>query len=154
MLIDHCSDIQETKVVFNAIAKNQIAYQCLDVNIEDVVQDIFDTALIIAKRDRNAEGFMLSRFAEIQSGLLMFKGYLISGNFRIEEAIIASAKTAFFIEQMQQNSPSFENFNLNINMDTWSIISPLYNFLNRLKKTNRQAFYYWYKCLELKNLLK
>lgn len=26
-----------------------------------------------------------------------------------------------------------------------------YNYLNKLKKTNKPAFYYWYKCLELIN---
>jgi len=31
----------------------------------------------------------------------------------------------------------------------WTISNPLYNKLNKLKKTNPEAFFYWYKTLSL-----
>ena len=34
-----------------------------------------------------------------------------------------------------------------------SIIDPNYNKLNKLKKPITEAFFYWYKALELKNMV-
>jgi len=153
-LIDYCSDIVETKDVFQRIARHQIAYRSQNIEVENVIDDIFETALILAKRERNRKEPDLSRFADLQSGLSMFKEYLITGSFRIEAAIIASAKAACFTQAFHQDiSFSFQLFNESINMADWNISNPEFNFLNRFKRTNKAAFFYWYKCLELKNLI-
>jgi len=34
-------------------------------------------------------------------------------------------------------------------LTAWTIAAPMNTKLNRLKKSNPEAFYYWYKCSEL-----
>lgn len=34
-------------------------------------------------------------------------------------------------------------------MGTWSIANPAYNKLNKLKKTNPEAFFYYFQALEI-----
>ncbi|MFH1119402.1 MAG: nucleotidyl transferase AbiEii/AbiGii toxin family protein [Bacteroidota bacterium] len=154
ILIDHSSDLQEVKSVFLTIAKNQLLYRSINGTIEDVIADIFSIALIIAKRGRNSVEADISKFEDIQNGLKMFGEYLITGSFKIEDAICASAKVAFitqgFIHDEQKN---YLLYNSTLNLENLNIRNVEYNFLNRLKKTNKPAFYYWYCCLELMNLI-
>lgn len=153
-LIDYHSDGTEVKEVFWNIAGSQISYRSQDIQVENVIEDIFQTALILAKRERNQKDNDKLCFADLQSGLKMFNEYLITGSFKIEDAIVASAKAAYFTQVfLYDSSNSFELFYEGINMTDWNIINQEYNFLNRFKRTNRIAFYYWFKCLELKNLI-
>jgi len=40
-------------------------------------------------------------------------------------------------------------FSSSLKTDSRLLNDPDYNFLNKLKRTNREAFFYWWKCLEL-----
>ncbi|MFA5816596.1 MAG: nucleotidyl transferase AbiEii/AbiGii toxin family protein [Bacteroidales bacterium] len=154
ILIDHYTDISLANRVFRTIAQRQISYRNLSLQVEDVIQDIFSTALILAKRDKNLAEPDISKFSDLQSGILMFKGYLITGTFRIEDAIVASAKAACFTRAFLHHSDNpFQLFDDKTNLTEWEILNLEYNFLNRLKRTNREAFYYWFKCLEMMNLI-
>lgn len=154
ILIDHFSDVQETKNVFWAIAENQLMYRSLNATVEDVIADIFSTALLIAKRDRNNVDPDISKFADIQTGIKMFGEYLITGSFKIEDAICASAKVAYYTQSfIHDDQNPFSLYNTAINLENLNIGNVEYNFLNRFKKTNKPAFYYWYCCLELMNLI-
>ena len=95
-LINYCSDIGETKTVFSTIATHQIEYRNLAINVDEVIDDIFKTALILAKRERNTTEPDKSYFADMQAGIKMFEGHLITTKFHIENAITAAAKAAFF----------------------------------------------------------
>lgn len=154
LLIDHCSDLEETWLVFNQIAARQIGYRKLQIGLNEVVEDIFSTAITIAKRDKNKEEPFVSRFNELQQGISKFGTYLITGTFRIEDAIAASAKAACFSQALISGKRNgFPLFNNGTDIKEWEIRNPDYNFLNRFKKTNKPAFFYWYKCLEMKNIL-
>ncbi len=154
ILIDHFSDPQEVKDVFWAIAEKQLLYRSLNATVEDVITDIFSTALIIAKRDRNSVEPDISKFADIQTGLIMFGEYLITGSFKIEDAIGASAKVAYFTQSfIHRHQKPFTLYNTAINLENLIIGNLEYNFLNRFKKTNKPAFFYWYSCLEMMNLI-
>ena len=155
ILIDHCTDIGETMSAFQKVAERQIGYSGKTLAIDDVIDDIFNTGLILAKRERNNEEPEKSYFAELQDGLKKFSGFLITGAFRIEEAIASSAKAAYFMEQFRHNplKPP-EQYTDTSDIADWSIDNTEYNFLNRFKRTNKPAFFCWYRCLKLKNLLR
>ncbi len=154
-LIEHCSDINEVKTVFNRIANRQIDYRKLNIEVNDVIEDIFTTALVLARRENNKEEPAKSNFIELQDGIKRFSEYLFTGSFRIDDAIVASAKAAFFTHKFLQSSTSSnELYSDNAEIASWTIENLNYNFPNRFKKTNKPAFYYWYKCLEIKNLIK
>jgi len=153
-LINHCQDIEEVRFVFEAIAIQQISYRGLAITANNVIDDIFKTALLLARRERNFDERDKSCFAELQSGLKMFEGYLINTKFRIENAIVAATKAAYFTQKIKfTTGVPFELFRANSEVFGYNIINKEFNFLNRFKKTNREAYYYWYKCLELMSLL-
>lgn len=153
-LINYCDNISETKISFNAIAKHQINYRNLTITENDVIDDVFDTALILAKRDKNKTEPNIFYFNDLQSGIIKFESYLIKSKFKIEDAIVASAKAACFTQHLKvsENIP-FEKFNGNSDVFRFDILNTEFNFLNRFKKTNKQAYFYWYKCLLLMNLI-
>ena len=84
----------------------------------------------------------------------MFGEYLITGSFKIEDAISASAKLAYFTQSfIHRDQKPFALYNPAINLENLNIGNLEFNFLNRFKKTNKPAFYYWYSCLEMMNLI-
>lgn len=153
-LIDHCSNESETIEVFRTIAMHQIKYRNLAITVDDVIDDIFHTALLLAKRDKNTAEQERACFLDLQNGLTMFSGHLIKTKFHIENAIVAAAKAACFTQNIKLASKTpFELYQANAEIFSKNIINTDFNFLNRFKKTNKQAYFYWYKCLELMNLL-
>jgi len=149
-LIDHATNLLEVKLVFEAIAKRQIEYRNLSIDVETVLADIFNTALVLAQRENNKQALEKLQFLDLSNGLKRFSGYLMIGFFRIEDAIAAAAKVAYFTQSLFKNkSESFVLFDDKVNMTDWIISNSEYIFLNKLKKTNREAFYYWWNCLEL-----
>jgi len=122
----------------------------LSIDVEAVIADIFNTALVLARRENNKQEMAKLQFNDLLNGIKRFSGYLMKGFFRIEEAIAASAKVAYFTQSMSKNkSESFVFFDEKINLTDCIISKPDYILLNKLKSTNSEAFYYWWKCLEL-----
>lgn len=77
-------------------------------------------------------------------------GFLTNGNFRIDDAVIATAKVAhlsakLLVEDLTPIQPyTGQNIKeLNIEDQDW-------NFLNKQKRQpNKSYFYYWYKTVQL-----
>jgi hypothetical protein len=113
---------------------------------EDVIQDIIHTGLLMAKREKNNEEPHASNFKEIQKGLLQFKAYQMSSFFRIEEAIVASSKSALMAARIKtgESGPS-ELFTPGRNKQDYLISHPDYLFLNKL---TTEALFYWHKALK------
>jgi hypothetical protein len=112
-----------------------------------VFDDIFNTALLIARRDKNT-GEDKEKIAEIQSGIIGFANFLMYGRFTIDDAIISSAKAALLASKIK--SGTLEPIELYDNQDIsqLKIKSLDYNFLNRFRKTLKPAFYYWHQLIK------
>lgn len=148
-LFDSIKNIEIVKESFVRTVKQEMKYRNLGENSAIVLNDIVDTSLMIAKRDSNKTEPNKSRFEEFKSGLLSFKSYTIKQKFRIEDAIITSAKSAYLASLFLTNQT--ESF---VIVDTNKAIESLienteYNFLNKLKNTNKLAFSYWYLTLSI-----
>lgn len=147
-LIDFVKSANVVYSSFLKIVTREIEYRSLKINEAMVLDDIFQTSLLIAKREKN-KGEDRLKFLEIQKGIRSFYNYLISDSFRIENAIEASAKSAWFAMKLKNNNFSnIELYDSNTDLAEYKIQNLEYNFLNKLIRTNKPAFYYWYKCLE------
>jgi len=154
-LIEIAKDMEVVKTSFINSALKEIAYRNLTITPDAIIDDIFQTALLFARNLKIKEEPDKSNFEELQTGLKKVNNHLAQRNFRLDQAIEVSAKAAWFTELLKQNKFSdFVLYSDRINMSDWTIQNIEYGFLTRLK-TNRKnaAFYYWYKCLELKNLV-
>ncbi len=142
---------------FEAFAKREIKYRYEDTSkltTEKVLQDTINTCAIIAKRGKGSIDEK-EKFKELQKGIKAFgTGFLMSGKFRIDDAISATARIAYLSTKILNKDLSpIEYFQgqdiakLNVNNQNW-------NFLNRLKRQpDKSGFFYWYKALEIMNLI-
>ena len=152
-LFEQITSVEVVAESFRIFAKHEIEYRKKshpDLTAELALKDTIDTCLIITKRERgNAEE--KAKFTQLQKGIVAFgTGYLMSGKFRIDDAIVAAAKIAYLAAKLLVNDLTpIQHYNgediklLNIENQDW-------NFLNRLKRQpDKSSFYYWHQTVQL-----
>jgi hypothetical protein len=143
-LFDEAKDIGEVAASFEKIGYAEIAYRELDIEPSYILDDMFHTALLIAKRTKNTEEQAKRRFNELASGMSKFENYLIAETFKIEDAILAAGKVAYLAMRLKNKDYSMIEKFSGQSIDDLEIAGEL-NFLNKLKKyRDKAAFYYWY----------
>lgn len=111
----------------------------------DVLNDIFDTSLGISTR-----GILgTANFNELQKGINRVKSYILHKSFTIDNAIIAASKAAYLVSLLKLDYKSFEPYSPLLLTQSTIIENSSYTKLNKLKKNNPEAFYYWYKALQI-----
>lgn len=156
-LFEKIENIEIVAQSFEVFAKQEIQYRktkILKLNPQKVLQDTIDTCAIIAKRGKGTADEK-QKFNELQKGIKAFgSGFLMTGNFRIDDAIIASSKIAYLSAKILHNDLSEITYFKNQSIKDLVIKNHDWNFLHRLKKhTDKSGFYYWYKALEIMQLL-
>lgn len=146
-------EIREAQVVraaFNATVEKEIAYRGGGYGRENVLTDIIQTGLLIAKRENNKVDPYCSNFKQIQRGLLQFKQYQMNSFFRIDEAIVSSAKSAYMAARIKSGiDDEFRVFQPGYNKRDFLILDSNYTFLNKLKA---EPLFYWAQTLALSPL--
>ena len=149
VLINEVSDINIVHKSFYNIALNEIKYRNLDITPDDVLDDIFTTALLLSKREKNSTEPDKSKFKELQTGIRSFNNFLIRDSFRIEHTIEASAKVVWFATKLKYSDfSSLELYNSKTTeLKEWNISDTNFNHIQKFKRTNKVAYYYWVECL-------
>lgn len=150
-LFDRVSGVKTLKNSFSILAEKEIAYRGLKCSPETVLDDIIETGLLMAQRGKIQAEPEKSRFKELQDGIVQFKNFLITGAFRIDEAIEASAKAAYMAAIIKKrNDEPLERFNnKTMNINDFLIDNRDYNHLNKLKKLPNGALFYWYHTVKM-----
>ncbi|MBX2960110.1 MAG: nucleotidyl transferase AbiEii/AbiGii toxin family protein [Flavobacteriales bacterium] len=147
-LFDVATDIETIKTTFYRFAKTEIAYRNTEgISENDVLKDIYETALCIVTRGADGKG----NFDELLNGILRIKGFIFSESYHIEKAITHASKAAYLSTVIQHNAKMIDKFGNSFLMKDWQIGEPLNSKLNKFKKSNPEAFFYWYKIYELKS---
>jgi hypothetical protein len=154
-LFEKIENMEIVAASFKAFAEQEIAYRKngntdLALTPEAVLQDTIDTCLIIAKRGSGSDDEK-KKFAELQKGIRAFgTGFLMSGNFRIDDAIPASARIAYLAAKILMNDLTPIEYYDGRDIKDWNIEDPDWNSLNRLKRQpDKSSFFYWYKTFAL-----
>jgi hypothetical protein len=154
-LFEHIVNLEIVADSFHAFAQQEIEYRRQDnsdhvITPKNVLQDTIGTCLIIAKRGHGSED-EIAKFTELQNGIkALDSGYLMSGHFRIDDAIPAAGRVAYLATKILANDLSPIAFyqrqeiqNLNIEEKGWK-------FLNRLNRLpDKTGFYYWYQAVQI-----
>lgn len=149
-LFHEIKSIETVIASFDKTVEKEIIYRGRKCKKEDVLNDIIQTGLLIAKREKNKIEPHLSNFKEIQRGLLQFKPYQMTSFFRIDEAIISSAKAALMAAKIKSNARGvLEIFQVNSDKRDYLIQDSEYNFLNKLPA---EALFYWHMTLQVLSL--
>lgn len=148
-LFDHVNDISILKSTFNRFATTELLYRGQNnLKLQDVLEDIFQTAFCIVSRGTEGMG----DFKELQTGIQRIKGYIFSENYHLEKAITHAAKAAYLSVLIKNNAVAIEHFKDPESIKDWLIAAPMSTKLNKLKKSNPEAFFYLYKVFEFTNL--
>lgn len=140
--VDNVSDAYES---FNTTVQKELKYRNLDVSQIEVLDDITNTSILLAKREKNKLSHEKEYFKELQQGLKQFGSFLIEGAFTIEDAIIASAKAAIIANRLKKNNLTQLPIFSDQDVSELKIEGEL-NFLNKLKKLkDKSAFFYWWQ---------
>lgn len=146
-LFDTVTDLDTIKTTFYRFAKTEIDYRnSEEINENDVLEDIYQTALCIVSRGTDGKG----DFMELQNGIGRISRFIFSESYHIEKAIAHASKAAYLSTLIHFNAKTIAKFENPLQLKDWQIDEPLNNKLNKLKKSNPEAFFYWYKIYELK----
>jgi len=146
-LFDTVTDLYTIKTTFYRFAKTEIDYRNSEgINENDVLEDIYQTALCIVSRGTDGKG----DFIELQNGIGRISRFIFSESYHIEKAIAHASKAAYLSTLIFLNAKTIAKFENPLQLKDWQIDEPLNNQLNKLKKSNPEAFFYWYKIYELK----
>ena len=145
-LMDVVTDISVVSKTFNSIAKTEIEYRELKgVTPTNILEDIFQTALCISVRGQDG----ICDFKELQTGIRNIIHFIISESFHIEKAITVASKAVYISCLIRTEQKEIHKFISPDTIKDWIIEQPFNTKLNKLKKTNPEAFYYWYKAIKL-----
>ncbi len=145
-LFDALNDLNLIKDTYNKNVNVEIKYRKLDgIAHTHVLEDTYQTALCIALRGLDGKG----DFAELSTGIQRVAGYIFSEAYHIEKAITHAAKAAYLSRLIATNQTEFEKYNNPNQVAEATISAPHNTRLQRLKRTNIEAFFYWWKATQL-----
>lgn len=145
-LFGNVTQIETLKKTFEKIVLAEITYRPeKELSINDVLDDIYQTSLCIVTRGFIGNG----NINELQLGIRRIAGFIFSENYHIEKAITHASKTAYLSSLIQANATGIQHFDSPNVMKDWKIAKVLHTKLNKLKKTNPEAFFYWYQIDQL-----
>ena len=135
-------DLNAVRNTFEKIVGKELSYREGDnITARDVLDDIFQTSLCISTRGMQGEGM----FDELMAGIKRVNGFIFSEPYQIDKAIVCASKAAYLSALIKSGASEFERFGNSSQIKDWQIEQTEYNKLNKLKKTNAEAFFYWYK---------
>jgi predicted nucleotidyltransferase component of viral defense system len=141
-LVDKVTDIETIKATFEKFAKTELEYRGMNhLSEKDVLEDIYQTSLCIVTRGVDGKG----DFEQLQQGIQRISRFIFSESYHVEKAIVHASKAAYMANLIKHDAPAIEKFGDALQMKEWLILEPMNTKLNRLKKSNPEAFFYWYK---------
>jgi Nucleotidyl transferase AbiEii toxin, Type IV TA system len=138
------NDVQDFKLVKASYIKNaeqEIIYRNLAISWTDALDDTYQAARILSRKESDNE-----EYQHLQKGITNIVNFIL-GKFHIEEAIVCASKTAYMTKMLKLEVPSVKLYTGKEEMGAWTIESD--TKLNKLKKTNPEAFFYWYQILQV-----
>lgn len=148
-LVEQMQNPVITATTFHAFAKTELGYRNIESDTNLVLDDIFDTALTISTKGQLGNGNMDA----LMQGIGQLKQYIFSENYHIEKAVTHAARAAYAASLVRMGEKGAQHFTEPMEIKDWNIINQQYNKLNKLRKSNPEAFYYWYRALTLLKLV-
>lgn len=145
-LFDKASDVLSVSRTYHRIANQELTYRGNISSVDDVLQDTLVNALSICFR----KAYHKADFDTLSSGIKQVGSYIFSEHFHLEKAILAAAKTVYLTSLLLSGSNTIEKYSDKriSEIADWTIKEYEYTKLNKLKKTNPEAFFYLYLALQ------
>ncbi len=145
-LFDVVEDLEVIKTTFSTFATAELTYRNTEeLTKKDVLDDIFQTSLCIVTRGTDGKG----EFEQLQLGIRRIAGFIFSESYHLEKAIVHASKAAYIASLILNDASTIKKFENPRQLKDWNIGEGMNSKLNKLKKSNPEAFFYWYKIYEL-----
>ncbi|MDR0743902.1 MAG: nucleotidyl transferase AbiEii/AbiGii toxin family protein [Tannerella sp.] len=144
-LCDRVDNPEIVSTVFHSFAGTELLYRENKCSVEDVLDDIIETSLSVCLRQSLGK----ADFNILSKGIVQVKPFIFSESFHLEKAITYAAKTAYIASVIKYGVTQFKHFNQNIDMKNLLIVEPMNTKLNKIKKSNPEAFFYLYQMSEM-----
>ncbi|WP_071146925.1 nucleotidyl transferase AbiEii/AbiGii toxin family protein [Bacteroides ihuae] len=149
-LFDVINDLTVVAKTFQKFATVELQYRNLDPeNITQVLDDIFQTSLCICLKGQVTP----DTFKLLQTGTKRIQSFIHSEKYNIDSAIVNASKAAYLSALITNEITTAEHFDpQKIEPLRDAVIkAPLNTKLNKLRKSNIEAFFYWNEISKLKN---
>ena len=147
-LYDLTENLNPTDETYDSLVVQELGYRnLLDIGKKDVQQDTLNAAMNISTKGLlNTEEFQL-----YLNGITRIRGFIHSESYSLESAIRDASKVAYITASIMTANKELKHYKQDIasNYQEALIEQPFNTKLNKLKKTNFEAFYYWYETFSL-----
>ena len=143
-LFDLSNDLTITIETFKKFAAVELEYRHLDSgNLQSVLDDIYNTALCISLRGQ----YLPEEHQLLSEGINRVRSFIHSEKYSIESAIINASKAAYISKLIERGETEVRHFDTSSIQELVSatIADSKLSKLNKLKKSNVEAFFYWYE---------
>ena len=147
-LFDTVYDLSIVSETFRKLAAVELSWRNLDsTDVKQVLDDIYQTSLCIC-----LQGVIDSQnFKLLQDGIKRIQNFIHSEKYYLDTAIVNASKAAYLSVLIDKNETTIKRFDKNnvMTLQTAILEKPLHSKLNKLKKSNIEAFFYWYEIQKL-----
>lgn len=146
-LFDDMNDIDIVGRTFKQMAIQELIYRGREneLTYEDVLDDIFETSRILSERGRIEKDV----YAQLQVGVNRIKDYIFSRNYIVESAVNSASKAAYLSLAIKNGVNEIERFDSKLNLRDLIIDKPDFKKFKTIMKFDPEAYFYWYKSIEL-----
>lgn len=145
-LFEQPFDLAKTRAAFDRVVAQETGYRRQSgVRPLHVLDDCFDAALTIAVRGKNRPQ---PEFTELSAGIKKLGSYVFQRGFHLEHAINCSAKVACLSMAIRSGATGIVRFSDKPSLPEKITADGPFSTLNKLKKSDVEAFYYWHTALE------
>jgi hypothetical protein len=148
-LFDAAADVNLIRSTHHQIASQELLYrQFTHLAPKDVLLDTFQTACFLGTYGNNGDR---EEYQELSKGISKLHGFVFGGTFSKDDAVLCAAKVAYLSALILNESPEITHFDDGLDLSRWTIPTPHFLKLNRLKMINPEAFYYFYLAQDVFN---
>ena len=145
-LFDRIDNLETTSRSFDKISKVEMAYRNIVADKDLIFEDIRNTALCITTQGHAGQGNIES----LLTGISRIKPYMYNYKYDYNDAVRDASIAAYIGTCLQMSNYNLEKYNGNpLSIKDMKLSSSLTNRLNRFKRFQPEAFYYWVKTSQL-----
>lgn len=147
LLFDKADDIKTIAAVYRTIAQQEIRYRDVQFTVEDILHDTMEHALSICFR----QGHNNVEYPVLVRGIKQASSHIFYESYHLEKAILSAAKAFYLVSLIEFDGATIEKYNNRQlwRMTDWLFADYEYTKLNKLKKSNPEAFFYLYLAFQL-----
>lgn len=139
-LFDKVTNLDITTQSFRRIAEVELSYRNMKNDASVIFVDIRNTALCLATRGKEGIG----NFEMLVAGVTKIKSFMFRSNYSLEKAIVDAAKAAYLATAIEMGVSLVLKYpGTPDSISAMEFPCCLTTRLNKLKRSQPEAFYYW-----------